>query len=56
MSLNPELIPVKKDNETIRKDVLTNLIKMLNEKFSGFHSRNTRCKIYKNLSKLIKIN
>jgi len=32
MSLNPELIPVKKDNETIRKDVLTNLIKMLNER------------------------
>ncbi len=32
MSLNPELIPVKKDRETIRKDVLTNLIKMLKER------------------------
>lgn len=29
MSLNPELIPVKKDNETIRRDILTNIIKML---------------------------
>jgi len=32
MSLNPELIPVKKDKETIRKDVLTNIIKI-------FHNR-----------------
>jgi DNA-directed RNA polymerase subunit H (RpoH/RPB5) len=32
MSLNPELIPVKKDRETIRKDVLTNIIKMLYER------------------------
>ena len=30
MSLNPELIPVKKDSETIRRDVLTNIVKMLN--------------------------
>lgn len=29
MTLNPELIPIKKDAETIRKDVLTNIIKML---------------------------
>ncbi len=29
MSLNPELIPVRKDAETIRKNVLTNVIKML---------------------------
>ncbi len=32
MSLNPELIPVKKDRETIRKDVLTNIIKMIHER------------------------
>jgi DNA-directed RNA polymerase subunit H (RpoH/RPB5) len=32
MSLNPELIPVKKDRETIRKHVLTNIVKMLNER------------------------
>ena len=32
MSLNPELIPIEKDKETIRKNVLTNLIKMLNER------------------------
>lgn len=30
MSLNPELIPIKKDNEIIRKTVLTNIIKMFN--------------------------
>jgi DNA-directed RNA polymerase subunit H (RpoH/RPB5) len=30
MSLNPELIPVKKDNETIRREVLTNIVKMMN--------------------------
>lgn len=30
MSLNPELIPVKKDEETIRREVLTNIINMLN--------------------------
>lgn len=30
MSLNPELIPVKKDNETIRREVLTNVVKMMN--------------------------
>ena len=29
MSLNSELIPIEKDKETIRKDVLTNIIKML---------------------------
>lgn len=28
MSLNPELIPVKKDAETIRREVLTNIVKM----------------------------
>lgn len=32
MSLNTELIPVKKDHETIRKDVLTNIIKMFYER------------------------
>jgi len=32
MSLNPELIPVKKDSEMIRKDVLTNIIKMFSER------------------------
>lgn len=32
MSLNPELIPIEKDKETIRKTVLTNVIKMLNER------------------------
>lgn len=32
MSLNPELIPVKKDHEMIRKDVLTNIIKMFHER------------------------
>jgi len=32
MSLNPELIPVKKDAETIRKTVLTTLIKMFVER------------------------
>ena len=32
MSLNPALIPVKKDAETIRKTVLTNLIKMIAER------------------------
>lgn len=32
MSLNPELIPVKKDHDTIRKDVLTNIKKMLTER------------------------
>lgn len=30
MSLNPELIPIKKDDEIIRKTVLTNIIKMFN--------------------------
>ena len=30
MSLNPELIPIKKDNDTIRTTVLTNIIKMFN--------------------------
>lgn len=30
MSLNPELIPVKKDSETIRREVLTNIVKMYN--------------------------
>ena len=30
MSLNPELIPIKKDDEVIRKTVLTNIIKMFN--------------------------
>jgi hypothetical protein len=30
--LNTELIPVKKDHETIRKDVLTNIIKMFHER------------------------
>jgi DNA-directed RNA polymerase subunit H (RpoH/RPB5) len=30
MSLNPELIPVRKDNETIRREVLTNIVKMCN--------------------------
>ena len=30
MSLNPELIPIKKDSEVIRKTVLTNIIKMFN--------------------------
>lgn len=29
MSLNPELLPVKKDKENIRRDVLTNITKML---------------------------
>lgn len=29
MSLNPELIPVKKDKETIRRDVLNNVVKMI---------------------------
>lgn len=32
MSINPELIPVKKDHEMIRKDVLTNIVKMFNER------------------------
>ena len=32
MSLNPELIPIEKDKETIRKDVLTNIIKMFHER------------------------
>jgi hypothetical protein len=32
MSLNPELIPVKKDAETIRKTVLTTLVKMFVER------------------------
>ena len=32
MSLNPELIPVKKDRETILKDVLTNIKNMLTER------------------------
>ena len=32
MSLNPELIPIKKDAETIRKNVLTNLIKIFVER------------------------
>ena len=32
MSLNPALIPVKKDLETIRKTVLTNLVKMFVER------------------------
>ena len=32
MSLNPELIPVKKDEETIRKTILTNLIKIFSER------------------------
>jgi len=32
MSLNPALIPVKKDVETIRKTVLTNVIKMIAER------------------------
>lgn len=32
MSLNPELIPVKKDAETIRKTVLTTIIKMFVER------------------------
>lgn len=30
MSLNPELIPIKKDDEIVRKTVLTNIIKMFN--------------------------
>jgi DNA-directed RNA polymerase subunit H (RpoH/RPB5) len=30
MSLNPELIPIKKDDEIVRKTVLTNIFKMLN--------------------------
>ena len=29
-SLNPELIPIKKDDEIIRKTILTNIIKMFN--------------------------
>lgn len=32
MSINPLLLPVKKDAETIRKTVLTNIIKMLNKR------------------------
>ena len=32
MSLNPELIPIKKDGETIRKTILTNLIKIFSER------------------------
>jgi DNA-directed RNA polymerase I, II, and III subunit RPABC1 len=32
MSLNPELIPVKKDSETIRREVLTNIIKIMNSR------------------------
>jgi len=30
MSLNPELIPIKKDDEIVRKIILTNIIKMFN--------------------------
>jgi DNA-directed RNA polymerase subunit H (RpoH/RPB5) len=29
MSVNPLLLPIKKDNETIKKEVLTNIVKML---------------------------
>ena len=32
MALNPQLIPVRKDPEIIRKEVLTNCIKMLHER------------------------
>lgn len=32
MSLNPALIPVKKDLETVRKTVLTNIVKMFTER------------------------
>jgi len=32
MSINPQLIPIKKDSETIRKTVLTNIVKMLTER------------------------
>ena len=49
MSLNPELIPVKKDGETIRKTILTNLIKM-------FYERKYITKsLEKNLQNILKI-
>ena len=32
MSVNPTYLPVRKDNETIRKTVLTNIVKMLNNR------------------------
>ena len=32
MSLNPQLIPVRKDPEIIRNEVLTNLAKMFSER------------------------
>ena len=41
MSLNPELIPVKKDLETIRKEVLGNVIKMLNAR-GLIHDKNLK--------------
>ena len=49
MSLNPELIPVKKDGETIRKTILTTLIKMFTER--GYIKKS----LEKNLSNIEKI-
>lgn len=48
MSLNPELIPIKKDEAIIRKTVLTNIIKMFNARGYITSSLNKRLEDIKN--------